>query len=260
MPRLDIYGPIIDRMMIEITADRPPEGSQWCNMTLGRPLNETPFFQASLLPLRFALEGEPRDLLLALLLSPFYGLWQGRHHAVSRVDLHWRNSLVDAHYDSLADCIRRADSGLFSLLSHERLSILKEIKNFHAGPRRRLSQWIVLMRRIWQTLEFPVIAGEEERLAWNHLACVCVCVCVVYVYVLCVRACVRVCVCVLLLLCWVGLWLGVVGGCRNGHPAQGVDGQIFQLEIPCLFSQEKWREHEGSSPCARFLHIVLLLF
>ncbi|MBW2600108.1 MAG: hypothetical protein JRC60_08575, partial [Deltaproteobacteria bacterium] len=69
VPNMDTYAKMLERDLRAVTSDAPPHGFHWFNMTKGVPLLETHLMNAALLPLRFILEGQPRELFLSLLLS-----------------------------------------------------------------------------------------------------------------------------------------------------------------------------------------------
>jgi RecB family exonuclease len=70
---LDSYAPHLIRLLSELVG--PPQGAGgWAyNFSKGPSLADTPLFQAALLPLKFLAQGERRQDLISLLLSPYYG-------------------------------------------------------------------------------------------------------------------------------------------------------------------------------------------
>jgi len=159
----------LERMLRDITGGPPPRDTQWFNITLGQPVTDLSLFQAALLPLRFVLEDEPRELFLSLILSPYYGLWQGMRHDAARADRLWRARSID-----------RGLEALLGITGRKKPDLLKKIipgdrKGFQAlfsgRPRGTAvtERWIDWLEDVWSNLGFPVTSDEADILAQRHL-------------------------------------------------------------------------------------------
>ncbi|MGA1794720.1 MAG: PD-(D/E)XK nuclease family protein [bacterium] len=163
---MEAYGGLFERVLTDLLGVRHGEAGAYFNITMGKPLTRSPLVQAGLLPLRLAMGGRERLYLVSLLLSPHYGRWASQRHALGALDRVWRRENVEGDLDRL---IRRVRTG------HPReASVLEDLIASLAplrlhGARYPLGEWNSHLRAVWGALEFPVRAGEEDQVSWDHL-------------------------------------------------------------------------------------------
>ena len=163
VPDMDRYAKELERKLRDVTGTLPPRGSSWFNMTKGVPLLETRLMQAALLPLRFVIEGEPRELLLSLFLSPYYGCWQGIRHRIARADIVWRKRSVDSGLDNLLRVVKAEYPDTFAFIPPdgiEHLSVFS--RRTRISEKKKGGFWVAQLRHIWNNLGFPVGADEKD--------------------------------------------------------------------------------------------------
>ena len=178
VPSMDDYGPELERALGELLGERLGEGWSAWNIAAPKPLSEAPLVRAALLPLRFLAEDEPRELLLALLTSPYYGRWRAVRHRVARADRAWRKLSVER--------------GLRRLLAASKkegvLQLIESGSNVNGGPPRlselleglqgkaTLRVWLQRLRSLWRALDFPHLergeglTADADANARKHLA------------------------------------------------------------------------------------------
>jgi len=163
VPDMDRYARELERSLRDVMADTAPHGLHWFNMTKGIPLIDTHLMQAALLPLRFIIEEQPREFLLSLFLSPYYGCWQGRHRRIARSDIIWRKRSLDSGFDNLISVLEREDPQTYALFPPE---ILKCLSSFchtaQVSEKKSGSFWTEELREVWTRLGFPVLSDEKD--------------------------------------------------------------------------------------------------
>ena len=163
VPDMDRYAKILERGLRDVTAEAAPRGSFWFNMTKGVPLLETHLMRAALLPLRLITEGEPRELLLSLILSPYYGCWQGKRHGIARADILWRKRSIDSGLKRLLRELKREGPETYKRIPPESLEHLSFFcQTTTVSEKRRGAFWARQLREIWARLGFPVVSDEKD--------------------------------------------------------------------------------------------------
>jgi RecB family exonuclease len=169
VPSMDDYGPELDRALGELLGERCNEES-WSayNIAAPKPLAEAPLVRAALLPLRLLAEDEPRELLLALLTSPYFGRWKGVRHLAARADRTWRRYSIERGLTRLLAAA--SQEGLTRLIEgpEPRLSAL--LGEFLLRGRASLAVWLERLRGLWRHLGFPDIDGPLDAAAWKRLS------------------------------------------------------------------------------------------
>jgi ATP-dependent helicase/nuclease subunit B len=169
VPDLNAYGASIERCLKDVLGENPSADYQWFNITLGEPVSDLPLVKAALLPLRFMLEGESRELFLSLLLSPYYGFWKGRRQEIARADLVWRKLSVRSGLDALLTSVKREEPTIREKIFHGNLRDLVPLFRINPASRRSAAYWSEAMSETWSQLSFPVISDEQDTLALNNL-------------------------------------------------------------------------------------------
>ncbi len=168
-PDLQACANTLEEELTEVLGDNPSQGSQWFNITLGKSLHDSPLVKAALLPLILLTGKEGRDIFISLLLSPYYGCWQGHRQAIARADRVWRQRSIDAGLDNMITSLTRRDSTLLEkILAGGARNILTFCEN-RPKKREEIAFWITKMTKLWSDLGFPVISDEKDTLAWRHL-------------------------------------------------------------------------------------------
>ena len=157
--------PILERCLAEIIG-KPVEGYYGSyNITYGSYLADTGLFKAMLLPLRFWLEGEPRQLLNSFLLSSYYGLWQGKRDEISTIDLEFRTKNIHRNVYSVFRQIALTDRFSPLLMPETWMDQFVMLRNF----RGRVEEWFSCLENFWKKVSFPVLGDEIDEIAWKHL-------------------------------------------------------------------------------------------
>jgi len=168
VPNLSQYAPLIISAFRELIGPSIDEEAGNYNISLGQSLWDHPLTQAGLLPLRLFLEGEPRTLLLSLLLSPYYRKWSRHHPQLAQADLLWRRDSVDSGMDALVQCLTHHHfSGLSDMNPSEEtlVSLLKSLNS----PLKSPVHWVESLSHCWRRLGFPAIALPGEEGVYKHL-------------------------------------------------------------------------------------------
>ena len=162
VPDMDRYAKTLERSLRDVTAETPPHGFHWFNMTKGVPLLETHLMNAALLPLRFILEGQPRELFLSLLLSPYYKCRQGKRHEIARADIVWRRLSVDYGLDNLLRTLKKENPRIYYLIPSDSREHLSAFCAIDISQKRKGVFWTGRLRELWARLGFPVESGEKD--------------------------------------------------------------------------------------------------
>ncbi|MCD6487095.1 MAG: PD-(D/E)XK nuclease family protein [Syntrophobacterales bacterium] len=169
VPDMDRYAKMLERNLRDVMADIPPHGSHWFNMTKGVPLIETHLMNAALLPLRFILEGQPRELLLSLILSPYYEYRQGNRHEIARADIIWRKRSVEYGLESLLRAVKRELPDIYAFIFSNGAGHLFSFCKTDISGKKGGAFWIKQMQDLWDNFGFPVMSGEKDVVDKRHL-------------------------------------------------------------------------------------------
>ena len=168
-PDLNSYSGMIERSLKELTREKSPEGFSWFNITLGIPLVNSPLIKAALIPLRLLTEGVSRELFLSLVLSPYYGCWQGKRHDCARADRIWRADRIESGMDNLLNSLKKNDPDILEKILCEEAEDLPKFAGINFSHRRTAGQWINVVEELWSSLGFPVISDEKDTIDSRHL-------------------------------------------------------------------------------------------
>lgn len=167
VPNMSAYAPLVSRVFQELVGSPTVEEGGNYNISLGESLFSQPLIQAALLPLRLMLEGERRDLFLALLLSPYYGLW-GRHRDIlAQADRVWRAYSIDQGLSDLLYILQKKKPEILSFIhppGHDLAGLLRGLPGKRTG-----AGWIEALYRLWDIMQFPAINNEDEERVFRHL-------------------------------------------------------------------------------------------
>jgi RecB family exonuclease len=162
----EFYGPAVADLLRDILGE-PVKGERAAyNLSPHLDLSRQGLFNAALLPIRFALCGEKRNDLFTFLRSPYYGAFSRWSRFLSRWDRIWRDKRIESGMDLLLGSVR--DSAA-QILPGACDGIAAAIVPFSERDARLVSDWAGSLRRVWASLEFPQIANELDRIAWDNL-------------------------------------------------------------------------------------------
>jgi len=165
VPNLERYVPALRRTLHTLLGQPSTPHEETFNITLGTSLVEHPLVQAALIPFRLLGEEERRHFLLAFLLSPYYGVWAENRRQLARLDRHWREMAPEADLDSL---YRKAQSREPTLVPHLS-ALLGLLLPFQQHKSLSVEGWKKVLDHLWESVQFPVLADESDRVAFNHL-------------------------------------------------------------------------------------------
>jgi ATP-dependent helicase/DNAse subunit B len=130
---------------------------------------EHPLVQAALIPFRLLGDEEKRHLLMGLLLSPYYGAWGGNRRQLARLDRHWREMTPEADLDSLYGKAHSREPELVPYLSPGEIDLLELLLPFQHRSSLSVEGWKNSLNKLWDHIQFPALADESDRVAFNHL-------------------------------------------------------------------------------------------
>ncbi|HEY9073669.1 MAG TPA: PD-(D/E)XK nuclease family protein, partial [Desulfobaccales bacterium] len=162
---LNHYSPQLPRALAELLGPAQSAEGWAYNFSQGPRLKETPLFLAATLPLKFVTNGERREDLVSLLLSPFYGGLSRHREQTARWDRIFRERRLDQGWPLFHQAVAKyaGAAGTRELLT--RLDRLwASFQTPAAAP-----EWRRRLERCWRELEFSPVA-EAENGPWSHLA------------------------------------------------------------------------------------------
>jgi len=169
VPNLELYARALRRTLNTLLGQRLTPQEETFNITLGTPLLEHPLVQAALMPLRLLGDEEKRHVLIGLLLSPYYGAWAGNRRQLARLDRHWREMTPEADLESLYGNAHSREPKLVPYLSPGGSDLLELLAPFQHRSSLSAENWIDLLNKLWGSVQFPTLADESDRVAFNHL-------------------------------------------------------------------------------------------
>ncbi len=169
VPNLNSYAPTLRKTLNTLLGQPSRPQEETFNVTLGTPLLQHSLVQAALLPLRLLGEEDKRAVLISLLLSPYYLVWARNRNQLARLDRHWREMRPEAELDSLYGRAQSSDPDVSQWLSPEGADLRQVLTPFRQSRSRSAAEWNELFERLWTSLQFPVLADESDRIAYNHM-------------------------------------------------------------------------------------------
>jgi RecB family exonuclease len=169
VPNLESYAPALRKTLNTFLGQPATPQEETFNVTLGGPLLEHPLVQAAFLPLRLQGDEEKRSILISLLLSPYYLAWAKNRHQLARLDRSWREMSPEADLDSLYARVQARAPELIPHFAPAGGDLRHLLAPFRQGRPSSAAVWKGLLERLWDSLQFPVLADESDRIAYNHL-------------------------------------------------------------------------------------------
>jgi RecB family exonuclease len=169
VPDTEIYVPMIEQAFGEVMGESFMQTRAAYNISAGTPLLQRTLVQSGLLPLRFWVEGQPRTLLLALVLSTYYDRWVKSRNRIARADTIWRKHGLDSGLRPLLRTLADEAPQVLSLLSRGDPTLQQALETFLHEPHRTGAEWVRILETFWAVAGYPVIADEADLGAWRHL-------------------------------------------------------------------------------------------
>lgn len=167
VPNMSTYAPLIAGAFRELVGSPTVGEAGNYNISLGESLLSHSLIQAALLPLRVMIEGEKRNLLLALLLSPFYGLWSPNRGALAQADVIWRKNSINQGLNDLLSVLKKEWPQVLPIIhpsGHNLIHLLKGLQTKRTG-----AKWVETLYSLWNVLDFPAIINEHEGKIFDDL-------------------------------------------------------------------------------------------
>ena len=162
----EFYSPAISNLLKDILGEPIRAQRAAYNLWPDRDLRGQGLYNAAVLPIRCALGGEKRNDLFTFLRSPYYGSFSRWNRRLSLWDRTWREKGVESGIDFLLDAVRDSAGEIFP---DGCSGIRAAIAPFLEAGVKLVSKWAETLRHIWTALQFPVLANELDRIAWDNL-------------------------------------------------------------------------------------------
>jgi RecB family exonuclease len=169
VPNLEVYAPVLRKTLNTLLGQPSTPREETYNITLGFPLLEHPLVQAALLPCRLLGEEEKRQVLISLILSPYYLAWARKRHQLARLDRMWREMSPTADLDSLYARAQKSEPDLIQHLSPGGVDLRHLLMPFQKRLSLSAAEWKEALEKLWDSVQFPSLADESDRIAYNHL-------------------------------------------------------------------------------------------
>ncbi|MGD8687262.1 MAG: PD-(D/E)XK nuclease family protein [Syntrophobacterales bacterium] len=169
VPNLEVYTPVLRKTLNTLLGQPSTPQEETYNITLGSPLLEHPLVQAALLPFRLLGEEEKRQVLISLILSPYYLAWASKRHQLARLDRIWREMSPETGLDSLYARAEKSEPDLFKHLSPGGVDLRHLLVPFQKNLSLSAAEWKKTLEKLWNSVQFPSVANESDRIASNHL-------------------------------------------------------------------------------------------
>ena len=166
IPNIESYASQVKRLLDEVIPVSPVDTSA-VNISMGESLLERSLVKAALLPIRFIAEGEPRSLLLSLLLSPYYGCWAKVRDRIARIDRLWRKFSINSGLGSLLRIIGKKEKKMLADINLPQATLNDMFKQF-PPVRGSIADWINALNHFFLLASFPTLADEIDRNAYKH--------------------------------------------------------------------------------------------
>ena len=160
------YGPAISNLLQDILGE-PVSGRRAAyNLFPDLNLCGQGLYNAAVLPIRCALNGQKRNDLFSFLRSPYYGSFSRWNRRLSLWDRIWRQKGIESGIDPLLEAVCNPAEDIFP---DGCSGIRSAIAPFLDEGEKSVSKWTETLRRIWTALEFPVLGNELDQISWDNL-------------------------------------------------------------------------------------------
>ena len=167
-PVMDRYAPRLAKVLRELLG--PAVGENGCayNLSQGPTLVQTPLWKAALLPLTFMAQGERREDLMALLLSPYYQALKPHQGYLASWDRLFREKRVIQGWEHLKSTAAGSFTGIPALGAL--VAGLDELWSHAPLPTAAGKEWTAWLRETWKRLGFPGVLEEAEKIPFERTA------------------------------------------------------------------------------------------
>ena len=165
-PVLDCYAARFESILRELLGPALAEAGCAYNFSQGPSLADTPLWKAALLPLAFLAQGERREDLVALLLSPYYLAWRAHQGSLAVWDRRFREKGAAQGWASLRAAVAQ-ERGEDPVLAGF-LTALDQIWSQPGRSRHTGSDWVAWLRGAWKRLDFPGSLEGTEKLQFDR--------------------------------------------------------------------------------------------
>jgi RecB family exonuclease len=165
-PVLERYAPRFQKVLQELLGKASSEAGCAYNFSQGPSLANTPLCQTALLPLAFLAQGERREDLVALLLSPYYQALKPHQGHLASWDRLFREQGVEQSWEHLKAAATRGFPGVPALDA-----ILAGLEDLWSRPGLSAATgqaWAAWLQEAWQRLGFPGALEEGEKLQFDR--------------------------------------------------------------------------------------------
>lgn len=159
------YAPILSQHLKDLLGAQLEGENAAYNLLAGDVLTSQSLWRAALLPLDFCLGGESGTQLFSLLRSPYYGYFGARGRALAQWDRVWREQGIEKGLTALLGSL----GGREDVLPRRGAELTEGLGALTDRGTRAASEWSAGLRSFWKQMEFPVIANERDRIAWQRL-------------------------------------------------------------------------------------------
>jgi ATP-dependent helicase/nuclease subunit B len=165
-PVIDRYAPHFEKVLQELLGQAVGEAGCAYNLSQGPSLATTPLAKAALLPLTFLAQGERREDLVAILLSPYYQDLKPHQGKLAACDRLFRETRVDQGWKHLKAATARGVGDDPALKG-----ILAGLEEMWAPPgllAATAKTWTAWLQEAWGRLGFPGVLEEGEKLQFER--------------------------------------------------------------------------------------------
>jgi ATP-dependent helicase/nuclease subunit B len=167
-PVMDRYAPRFHKVLQDLLGKALGEEGCAYNLSQGLSLAAIPLAKAALLPLTFLAQGERREDLVALLLSPFYQALKPHQGRLAALDRLFREKRVDQGWKHLKGIAFRGVGGDATLKA-----IIAGLEDMWARPdvmAATAQTWGAWLQEAWKRLGFPGVLEEGEKLQFERIS------------------------------------------------------------------------------------------
>ncbi len=160
-PVMDRYAPRFQHFLQDLFGPAVGEEGFAYNLSQGPALAATPLWNAALLPLAFLAQGERREDLVALLLSPYYRTLQVQQGSLAFWDRVFREKGAAQGWEDLRAAADRNSQGNPALQGI--LTTLDELWPHPGASPATGRQWAAWLKEAWRRLGFPGRLADGEK-------------------------------------------------------------------------------------------------
>ncbi len=166
-PVMDRYAPRFQHFLQEVFGPAAGEEGFAYNLSQGPALAATPLWNGALLPLAFLAQGERREDLAALLLSPYYRTLQAHQGHLAFWDRIFREKGAAQGWEELRGAAEQNSSANPALKSI--LTALDDLWSPSGSSPATGHEWAAWLKEAWRRLGFPSPLAEGEKVPFERL-------------------------------------------------------------------------------------------